>query len=129
MSKSNALENLVLDHFLGTTQSTFDSSVYLALHTQDPAEDATGAELSATGYARSAITFNSASGGSATGPDSAIEYTNSGVTSWAEVTHFAIWTALTGGTMLYYGSLSTPKTIAAGDTLRFTADSITITEA
>lgn len=128
MSKSNYLENKLLDHALGTTAYTQPTTQYLALHTANPDEAGTGAELSATGYSRSAIDFNSASSGTATGPTSAIEYTNSGGTSWTEVTHFGVWDASTSGNLLYYGALTTAKTIAAGDTLRFTADSISISE-
>ncbi len=128
MSKSNYLEDKMLDHALGTTAYSQPLTQHLALHTADPGETGTGAELSGTGYSRSAIDFNAASSGTATGPTSAIEFTNSGGTSWDQVTHFGIWDASTSGNLLYYGSLTTPKTIAAGDTLRFTADSISISE-
>ena len=128
MSKSNYLEDKVLDHALGTTAFAQPTNQYLALHTADPGEDASGAELSGTGYTRAAIDFNAASGGTATGPTSVIEFTNSGGTSWTEVTHFGIWDASSGGNLLYYGSLTTSKTVAAGDTLRFTAASISISE-
>lgn len=127
MSKSDYLENKILDHALGTTAYGIPTP-YLALHTANPDEDGSGAELSGTGYARAAITFNAASNGEATGPTSAIEFTNSGGTSWTQVTHFGLWDASTAGSLLYYGALTTPKTIAAGDTLRFTADSISISE-
>lgn len=128
MSKSNYLEDKILDHALGTTAYTQPTTQYLALHTADPGEAGTGAELSGTGYSRSAIDFNAASSGTATGPTSAIEYTNSGGSPWDQVTHFGVWDASSSGNLLYYGALTTPKTIAAGDTLRFTAASISISE-
>ena len=127
MSKSNYLENKILDHALGTTAYSIPAP-HLALHTANPDEDGLGAELSGTGYSRSAITFNAASEGTATGPVSAIEFTNSGGTNWDPVTHFGLWDASTGGSLLYYGQLTTSKTIAPGDTLRFTAGSISISE-
>ena len=209
MSKSNYLEDKILDHALGTTAFTQPTNQYLALHTADPTDAASGAELSdasvanRTGYARATIDFNAASGGTATGPDGSntIEFTNShGSSSWTEVTHFGIYDGLTDvpatvngavssstsvtvdgktGTiavgmkatatgisgdvfvasissqasttatvvldtavsisddvsitfstnLLSHGALTTPKTIAAGDTLRFTAGSISISEA
>jgi len=128
MSKSNYLEDKLLDHALGTTAYTQPTNQYLALHTANPDEDGSGAELSATGYSRAAIDFNAASGGTATGPDAVIEFTNSGGTNWTEVTHFGIWDASSSGNLLYYGALTTSKTIAPGDTLRFTAGSISISE-
>ena len=128
MSKSDYLEDKVLDHALGTTAYTQPTAQHLALHTADPGEAGNGAELVGTGYSRSAIDFNAASGGTATGPTSVIEFTNSGGSAWTEVTHFGIWDASTSGNLLYYGQLTTPKTVAAGDTLRFTAASISISE-
>lgn len=130
-AKSNYLENKVLDHFLGTA-STASQTVYLALHIGDPTDTGTGGtgEIStaATGYARQAVSFNSASGGSTTGPTSAKEFTANG-SDWGTITHFALYDASTGGNMLYYGALTEDKLIEDGDTLRFSTGSITITEA
>lgn len=131
MSKSDYLENKMLDHALGTTAFTQPTNQYLALHTANPTDAGSGAELSTsgTGYGRIAVDFNAASSGTATGPDAAIEFTNSSGSSWTQVTHFGVWDASTSGNLLYYGALTTAKTIAAGDTLRFTAGSISISEA
>jgi len=136
MSKSNYLENKLLDHALGTTAFTQPTNQYLALHTANPTDDATAttelsneAAANRTGYARAAIDFNAASNGTAQGPDAVIEFTNSHASSaWTQVTHFGIWDALSGNNLLYYGLLTNPKTIQAGDTLRFTVNSISITE-
>lgn len=127
MSKSNYLEDALLDHSLGTTAYTAPSAVYLALFTSDPADDASGTELSGNGYARESVSFNASSSGSATGPTSATEFSASGG-DFGTVTHFALFDALTGGNMLFYGSLTSSKTITDGDTLRFAVSSITITE-
>lgn len=126
-AKSNYLENAVLDHVLGTSALT-SPSAYLSLYTSDPGETDSGTELSGNGYARLAVSFGNASGGSATGPTTAKEFTASGA-SWGTVTHFGIHDALTAGNLLYYGALTASKTIADGDTLRFAANSITVTEA
>ena len=127
MSKSNYLEDKVLDHVLGTTAFTAPTATYLALFTSDPAEDASGTEVSGNGYAREDVNFNAASSGSATGPTVDTEFTASGG-SFGTVSHFAVFDALTSGNMLYYGALSASKTVADGDSIRFVADSITITE-
>jgi len=129
-SKSNYLELKVLDHFLGTTESSFVTQKYLALHTANPDEDGSGAELAAAnGYSRQAIDFASASGGSAAS-STAEEFTASGG-AFGTITHFGIWDNATrgAGNLIYYGELSASKTIADGDTLRFAAGAITITEA
>ncbi len=130
-AKSNYLENAVLNHFLGTS-AVSAPDVHLALHIGDPTDTGTGGTgeltIGTNGYARIDISFNSASGGSATGPVTAREFTANGG-DWGTITHFALYDAATGGNMLYYGALTEDKLIEDGDTLRFAAGSITITEA
>jgi len=137
MSKSDYLENKILDHALGTTAFTQPTNQYLALHTANPTDAGTAStelsnasEANRTGYSRATIDFNAASSGTATGPTAAKEFTNSHASSsWTAVTHFGIWDASSSGNLLYHGALTTAKTIAAGDTLRFNVDSISISEA
>ncbi len=126
-AKSDYLELKVIDHFLGTASTSAPSNVYLALHTADPTDAGTGAEVSGNGYARQAITFAAASSGSASS-NSAEEFTASGG-DFGTVTHFGIWDASTSGNLLYHGELTASKTIADGDTLRFASGNITVTEA
>jgi hypothetical protein len=131
MSKTNYLENKVLDHALGTTSYTAPSAVYVGLFTADPTDTgATTDEISGNGYSRQTITFDAASSGSATGPASgagAVEFTASGG-NWGSITHFGVFDASTAGNMLYKGALSTSKTVTDGDSIRFAEGSITITE-
>lgn len=126
-AKSDYLENKVIDHFLGTASTNSPTNVYLALFTSDPADDASGTEVSGNGYSRQAITFASASSGSASS-SSQEEFTASGG-AFGTVTHFGIFDASTSGNLLYHGALTASKTIADGDTLRFASGNITITEA
>jgi len=126
-AKSNYLEDAVLDHVLGTSALT-SPTVYISLYTSNPNEDDSGTEVSGSGYARISASFNAASGGTATGPTVAKEFTASGG-AWGTVTHFGLHDASTLGNLLYYGALTASKTIADGDTLRFDADSISVTEA
>lgn len=130
MSKTNYLENKVLDHTLGTTAYTAPTDVYLGLFTDEPAEDGTGTEVSGNGYAREVITFNAAASGQATGPATgggAVEFTADGG-NWGTLTHFALFDASTSGNMLFKGALTASKVVADGDSVRFAENSITITE-
>ena len=127
MSKSNYLEYKILDHVLATTAYAAPSAVYLSLHYTSPGENDSGTEVSTGGYAREEVSFNSASGCSATGPTTDKEFTASGA-AWNVVSHFGIYDASSSGFLLYYGALSAPKDITDGDSIRFVADSITITE-
>ena len=130
-SKSNYLELKVLDHFLGTTESSFVTQKYLALHTANPAEDGSGAEVAnSNNYSRQAINFNSASSGSATNTGD-VSFTASGG-AFGTVSHFGIWdnSSHGAGNLIYYGALTASKTIADGDTIKFNSNTgITITEA
>ena len=139
MSKSNYLEKKALDHALGVATFAAPDNQFLALHTQSAGEDGSGDELSdaatgqCAGYARACICFNATTlgTGQATGPTANIEFTNSSsTTAWPQICYFGIWDCATAGAgnLLYYGSLTEGKTIAACDTLRFTTDSICITE-
>tara|TARA_R100001460_G_scaffold29909_5_gene59255 strand:- start:7799 stop:8200 length:402 start_codon:yes stop_codon:yes gene_type:complete len=129
-AKSNYLENKVLDHFLGTTESSFVTQKYLALHTADPTDAGSGAEVAnSNNYSRQAINFNAASSGSATS-NGAVEFTANSSGGFGTVTHFGIWDSGThgAGNLIYYGQLTASKTIAANDTLRFADTNITISE-
>lgn len=129
MSKTNYLENAILDHILKGAAFTQPANIYIGLHTADPGETGSlAAEVSGNGYARKlhntwaaasngqkkntgVVTFNTASGG-----------------NWGIITHISINDALTGGNMLYKGALTVSKTINDGDTLEFQDSQITVTE-
>ena len=118
---SDTEENAVLDSLLGT--------VYLALHTADPTDvTATAAanELTEAGYARQLIAFDLAASGSASNSD--LETFTAGE-NWPEVTHWSLWSAVSGGSMKLHGSFTTAKTAGNGDSLTVAAGDITITAA
>jgi hypothetical protein len=124
---TNYLELKLLDHSLGTTSFTKPTTVYLGLHTTDPGETgSTSGEVSTSGtaYVRQAVTFAAASGGSAA--------TNATVTfptataSWGSIAYISISDASSAGNMLYYGAVTTAKTIDTGDTFQVTSGNLTI---
>jgi len=137
MSKSTYLENAVLDFWLNANAGGFSSpsDIYLGLiDTADPTDEAIN-EIPSTDYtatgasanSRPPITFATTSGNSFAGPDSDIEFENTSGIAF-EVKGFGIWTAPTGGQLLYHGNIS-DKTIEDGDSIRFEASSsITISE-
>ena len=126
-AKSNYLEGKLIEHVLRNTAYTSPSTVHLSLHTANPAEDASGAEVSGNGYSRQAITFGAHSDG-ACANSSEETFTASGG-SFGTVSHFGIFDASSSGNLLYYGALTASKTVADGDSLKFAVGSITITEA
>ena len=127
---SNYLENKLTDHVLRGTTFTSPATIYVSLHTANPADDATGTEVSGGAYARVAITANttnwsgtqsagstsaSSGTGGASSNNGAITFPTPSGGNWGVVTHFGIWDALTTGNLLVFGALGTSKTINDGD--------------
>ena len=127
MSKTNYLENKVLDHSLGVTAYTMPT-VYLAAFTAAPGEAGGGTEVSGGSYARVALSgkIGAASGGASV--NSADINFPTATADWGTVTHFAVFDASTSGNMLHYGALTASKIIYSGDVLSFLAGQLTFTE-
>lgn len=126
MSKiSNYLENVIINHFLRNTPTSSPSAVYLALYTTDPTDADTGTEVSGGSYARQAITFSAPSNGSTSNSSTITFPTATG--NWGTITHMGIRDASSGGNLLFYGPLATPKTITAGDQFIVNTGNLTVT--
>ena len=117
MSFSNTYETHVLNYVFTTTSVTRPTAWYLALFTSNPAEDASGTEVSTSGtaYARQSATFT-VSGNTASN-SGAIEFPTA-TASYGTVSHVGIYTASTGGDLIAYAELSTSKAIDTGDVFR-----------
>lgn len=122
---SNYLENALVNHVLRNTAMTSPTTVYVALHTANPAEDASGTEVSGGGYARQACAFDAPADGVT--QNTAIETWTASGAAYGTVTHFAIWDASTVGNMLFYGALDTSRVVNDGDTIEFAAGALSVT--
>jgi hypothetical protein len=130
---SNYLENKVLDHVLTATSYTAPTTRYLALFNNTSTNASTNLEAgtltdeistSGTAYVRKAVTFAAASGGqSAT---NATVTFDAATASWGTVTHVAVMDAETSGQVLFYGEVTTAKSIDVGDTFQVTSGNLTI---
>ena len=125
MSFSNHLETEILDHVFGGNAYTAPATLYLALFTSNPDEDASGTEVSTSGtaYARQTVTFT-VSGNTAT-TDAAVEYSTA-TANFGTVTHVGVMDASTGGNLLAYAALTSAKTIETGDVFRVPAGDLDI---
>jgi hypothetical protein len=123
---SNYLETEILDHVFGGNAYTAPATLYLALHTADPAEDGSGTEVSTSGtaYARQTVAFT-VSGDTAT-TSAAVEYSTA-TANFGTVSHVAVWDASTAGNMLAFAALTSSKTIETGDVFRVPAGDLDIT--
>lgn len=140
-SKSNYLETSVLNYWLGKSfTSTAPATVYVRLYNSTINDAATGATDSLEGgtaanYADVAVTnssanwTNSTSGGSKTNK-SVITFTTAASTGWGTVNAFAILdsNSTSSGNVLYWGDLTTPQAVAAGNIVRFSTGAIVISE-
>lgn len=126
MSFSNYLETELLDHVFANNAYTAPSTLYLALFTSNPADDASGTEVSTSGtaYARQAVTFT-VSGNTAT-TNAAVEYSTA-TASFGTVSHVAVYDASTAGNMIAYAALTSSKTIDTGDVFRVPSGDLSIT--
>ena len=122
---SDYLEKKILDYVLRDTADWAPASVHLSLHTADPTDAGTGAEVSGGSYARQQVAFDEAHATNGTIANTDIE-TFSGMPA-AVVTHMGIWDASSSGNLLFHGALSASKDVASGDTVQFAAGSIVIT--
>lgn len=124
---SNYLETKILQHVL-TATTYAQPSRYLALFTADPGEaGAFTNEISTSGtaYARQAATFT-VSGDTAS--------TNATVTfptataNWGTITHVAVVDSDVegSGNVLFYGAVTTSKTIETGDTFQISSGNLTV---
>lgn len=126
MSLSNTFETTVLTWLLTNSAATRPTAWYVALFTSNPAEDASGTEVSTSGtaYARQSVTF-SVSGNTASNT-AAIEFPTA-TASYGTVTHVGVFDASSGGNLIAYAALTTSKAIDTGDVMRIPASDLDVT--
>jgi len=130
---SNYAENLIATWLAGGAAPSQLTTVYLDVYSTLPAEDGTGGTsvyqtLTGNAGRKSLTTATNFTATNDQVRNNLIELTtNAGACT---IVGFAVWTANTSGSMIYYGSITNqPITIGAGDTVRFNANAITLTVA
>jgi hypothetical protein len=135
---SNYLENKVLDHVLRNSSYTQPTGLWLALFKNTSGNAATNLEagtltdeISGGSYARKNINVNGTSGafGAASGGVTTNTQTvtfDIATANWGTVTHIAIMDAATTGNVLFWGAVTTPKTIETGDTFQVTSGNLSV---
>jgi hypothetical protein len=121
---TTAGKNLALDALRGTAPA--NHITHISLHSADPG--ATGANNEISGgspaYARQSITWSAASGGN-------LDSSNTpefNVPADTTVSHWAAWSASTGGTCYAVGALSASEPFVAQGTYTLTDADITLTD-
>lgn len=138
---SDFLENKIIDYLFrgeafGVTGASAGvgsgpGSLFIALCADEPTDGNTGTEITGGSYARVEVESGmGASGWAGTNSvgSTAASTGDSGTTSnngainfpsptanWGVITHFGIYDAATAGNLLFWGALTTPKTVNNGD--------------
>ena len=138
---SNYLEAKVLDHVLNSPGSAYTAptTLYLALFNNTSGNAATNLEAgtltdevstSGTAYARQAVPFGAATtvGGTTTcATDDTVTFP-AATDNWGTVTHVAVMDGDTEGAdnVLFWGAVTTQKTIETGDTFQVSSGNLTV---
>ena len=123
---SAAVRRKLMDLAFGGVVYAKPVAVYAGVGTSISGENPS--EWTDAGYDRAAVAFTAASAGAAVsstvgGPVMASSVDTGGST----LTHYGLWDDLTSGSLIASGPLSTPRTPAALDTLRFNTGEIIMT--
>lgn len=129
--KTQTHTDAVLNVLRGNAVSAI--SPYVGLFTTAPTNDAdSGVEVSGNNYSRQTVTFGA--------PESdvnnvrkisntnTITFGPATPSGWGLVVAFGIYTAATAGTLVYWGDLSSQKTIGANDSAQFSIGALVVKE-
>jgi hypothetical protein len=125
-NKTDYLEGKLIEHVVRNVTYTPPATVYAALFTTATTEAGGGTEVSGNGYARQPVTFGAQSGGACSNSADVVFPPATG--NWGTLTDFAIMDAVTGGNMLYYGTLVSSITVNTGQQFKFLVGNLTVTE-
>ena len=127
---SNYLEDVITGWIAGTTTNA-PTATFVQLYSQDPGEggSATGALYSRVSVASGAGSWTRGTGGNGTITNASAITITSSATATASATFVAVWDASASGNLLFYGALTTAKTVASGDEVKFNASALTLTVA
>lgn len=136
---SDFLENKLIDFLfrgqaLGITGASAGagsgpSTLYIALYTANPSDTGGGTQVSGGSYARVAVTSSLANWSGTQGAGTTVASSGTGgnisnnititfpapTANWGVITGFGIFDASTGGNLIIWSPLDTPKTVNAGD--------------
>jgi len=110
----------------------FDENIWVALYTVAPGEDGTGGtEVSAGGYARTAVTdtdWNEATDADPSVIDnSSVISFGPATANWGTVVAVGLTTASSGGDIRWVAALDTNRTVNDGDSFQFSANALNFT--
>jgi hypothetical protein len=136
-SKSDAWEADILKMVTGQATTiittTALANVYVALFTVAPSDTGGGTEVTGGSYARvdSKGKWGAPTGTTQVATNAVVTFPQA-TADWAagatQIVAFALMTAITAGTMLMWGTLTTAKNVLNGDTPSFASGALVLTE-
>jgi hypothetical protein len=132
---SNYLEDQITGWIAGTTFAGAPSATFVQLYDGDPLDTGAGgtpiviATAARLSVASGAGSWTRGTSGDGTITNASAFTITSSATATASATHFTVWDASASGNLLFYGELTTAKTIASGDEVKFNTSSLTLTVA
>ena len=91
---------------------------FVGLHKSDPGPTGAG-EVTGGGYVRQAATFTNTGTNPTVAANSTLIQFPVASAAWGAITHFALWSASSGGNVIAYAAVTTPKTIDVDDIARW----------
>ena len=117
---SDYLETELRKHVFRTGSFTKPTVLAIGLFTAAPSDSGGGTEVSGGSYARVQrdpldANWTGASGTSGLTDNAAVLTFPAPSANWGVITHFGIFDAISAGNLLFWGALTTPKTVNNGD--------------
>jgi len=126
MPKTTYLDNNFLNVALRNTPFTPPATIYVALFTVAPGVGGGGTEVAGGGYGRQLVTFTAPVNGQVSNTADILFPVASA--TWGTIVAFALMDTSSGGNMLYFGNLSTPRLVLASDQVRFPVSQLIVLE-
>jgi len=129
---SNYLEDQITNWIAGTSM-TAPTATFVQLYNGDPTDTGLGgtpiviATAARTSIASGVGSWTRGTGGNGTITNASAFTITSSATASASATHVAVWDASASGNLLFFGALTTAKTIASSDEVKFTSGTLTLT--
>jgi hypothetical protein len=124
MSVSDFAEQRLLNLSINKTPNLGFGTRYLALYTSTPSDSGGGTEVSGFGYARSSLSFASASNRQVVNIGKTFGNASGG--SWGTIGFWGLFDASSGGNLLWWGAFTNARTVNDGQTVKITQGAITL---
>jgi len=127
---SNYLEDQITGWIAGTTM-TAPTATFVQLYNGDPLDTGLGgtALYSRITVASGTGSWTRGTAGNGTITNASAFTITTSATATASATHVTVWDASASGNLLFFGQLTTAKTIASGDEVKFNVSALTLTVA